>query len=110
MGNIFEKFRDLRMNIKMLFLLYLCMYIEGEGGFPYNTTSGDKKKKYQKLTKLETKHYSTIPTFLQLLPMHVMRWENTGLGIFRCPQESALLHVVVTTTKRERSDFKIKVL
>lgn len=33
------------MKIKMLFLLYLCMYIEGEGRFPYNTTLGEKKKK-----------------------------------------------------------------
>lgn len=69
------------------------MYIEGEGRFPYNTTLGEKKKKIPEAHQIGNKALFNNPYIITSC----------------CLQESALLHVVVTTTKREWSDFKIKV-
>lgn len=47
MGVNFEKYSDMRIKIKMSFLLYLCKFIAGEGELLSNTIF----RKKQKLTK-----------------------------------------------------------
>ena len=89
MDIIFEKFRDMRMKIKMLFCLTSACSLKEKVGF---------------LTAL------TIPgkTIAHKIGNKTL-FNNSYITTFALPKEPSVPHVAVTITKWKHSDFRVKV-